>query len=166
MLISNNNIFRVLFDIIEKYIVIFQHRKWPDQGTSTVPIVSAHFRYQLLSWRRTPWYMARSESVIRALKAPPLSRCRLPCRPPPRQSNPLSGYFSPVGRPSPSLSRAVISFLRRHVTFWTPPPKSDPISRNFWPNVAPYRHKADWDESWVMGKATVTPSDGQLTKIL
>ena len=50
LLISNHNSFRVLFDkiasvyFIWKYIFIFQHWKWPAQGTSTVPIVSAHFR--------------------------------------------------------------------------------------------------------------------------
>ena len=48
LVISNQNSFRVLFDKIAsvdlKNIFIFYHRKWPAQGTSTVPVVSAHFR--------------------------------------------------------------------------------------------------------------------------
>ena len=45
MVISNLNSLRVLFDKIRifylKNILTFQHWKWPAQGTSTVPIVSA-----------------------------------------------------------------------------------------------------------------------------
>jgi len=51
LVISNHNSFRVLFDkncfvifYLKKYNFIFQHWKWSAQGTSTVPIVSAHFR--------------------------------------------------------------------------------------------------------------------------
>jgi len=57
LLISNHNSFLVLFDktasvyFIWKNIFIFQHWKWPAQGTSTVPIVSAHFRALFLQ----PW---------------------------------------------------------------------------------------------------------------
>jgi len=50
--ISKHNSFRVLFDkIVSVYFIwkknnmyIFWHWKWPAQGTSTVPVVSAHFR--------------------------------------------------------------------------------------------------------------------------
>jgi len=47
--ISNHDSFRVLFDkiafvyFISKMYIYFSHWKWPAQGTSTVPIVSAHF---------------------------------------------------------------------------------------------------------------------------
>ena len=51
LLISNYDSFRVLSDkiasvyfISKNVIFIVYHRKWPAQGTSTVPIVSAHFR--------------------------------------------------------------------------------------------------------------------------
>ena len=30
--------------ILSENILVFQHWKWPAQGTSTVPTVSAHFR--------------------------------------------------------------------------------------------------------------------------
>ena len=30
--------------LFEKYIFLFQHWKWPAQGTCTVPIVTAHYR--------------------------------------------------------------------------------------------------------------------------
>ena len=47
LLISNHNSFRVLFDKIAsvylKNIFIFQHWKWPAQGTGIVPIVLEHF---------------------------------------------------------------------------------------------------------------------------
>ena len=48
--ILNHNNFRVLFDKIASVyfclenIVSYQHWKWPAEKTSTVPIVSAHFR--------------------------------------------------------------------------------------------------------------------------
>ena len=51
MIISNDNTFRVLFDntasvyFIRKTTLIRYHWKWSAQGTSTVPIVSAHFRF-------------------------------------------------------------------------------------------------------------------------
>jgi len=41
LVISNNDSFRVLFD---KIALFYFMRKWPAQETSTVPIVSAHFR--------------------------------------------------------------------------------------------------------------------------
>jgi len=51
LVLSNHNSFRVLFDkncfvifYLKKYNFLFQHWKWPAQGTSSVPIVSAHFR--------------------------------------------------------------------------------------------------------------------------
>jgi len=56
LVISNHDSFRVLFDEIASVYVYmeniftFQHWKWPAQGTSTVPIVSAHFRSLLLGF--------------------------------------------------------------------------------------------------------------------
>ena len=41
--ILSHNSFLVLFDKIAS-IYFMEHGKWPAQGTSTVPIVSAHFR--------------------------------------------------------------------------------------------------------------------------
>ena len=52
--ISNHKSFRVLFDKIAsgqsytKNIFIFYHWKWPAQETSTVSVVSAHFRFIFL----------------------------------------------------------------------------------------------------------------------
>lgn len=66
---------------------------------------------------------------------------------------PPRGQFHSSPHPIPPVSRTVISFLRRHVTFSTPPTKSDPISRNFWSAVATRQRKAsrkgavaDWGE--------------------
>jgi len=51
LVISNHNSFPVLFAkpaseyiLFEKNISIFLQWKWPAQGCSTVPVVSAHFR--------------------------------------------------------------------------------------------------------------------------
>jgi len=48
LLVSNHNSFRVPFDkIASAYFIrkVYQHWKWPARGTSTVSVVSAHFRY-------------------------------------------------------------------------------------------------------------------------
>ena len=71
LVISNRNRFRVLFDKITsvyvyftwKNIFIFYHWKWPAQGNSTVPIVSAHCRslwvyvYTGRQWRNLVSYL-------------------------------------------------------------------------------------------------------------
>ena len=50
VVISNHNSFRVLLDkiasvyFVGKIRLYFWHWKWPARGTSTVPVVSAHFR--------------------------------------------------------------------------------------------------------------------------
>ena len=62
LLTSNYNSFRVLFDkncfriFSLKNIFIFLHWKWPAQGTSTVPIVSAHFRSLLAANTNVAWF--------------------------------------------------------------------------------------------------------------
>jgi len=52
--ISNHNSFRCLIklhaNILYEKIFILQHWKWPAQGTSTVSVVSAHFRSLLMNF--------------------------------------------------------------------------------------------------------------------
>ena len=50
--------------LFEKYIyTVFYHWKWPVQGTSTVTLVSAHFRYLLLKISRQNIILAKKENL-------------------------------------------------------------------------------------------------------
>ena len=68
----NDISFRVLFDkncfriFCCKNIFVFWRWKWPAQGTSTVPIVSAHFR-SLFCWRQPGFATSNIVSLVEAM---------------------------------------------------------------------------------------------------